>query len=313
MKWASRRHRLTAFFALVAVALYLCLFPLIVPAAEVLSTASISTEKIRYVDYADRTAIPVFGMRWDLEGPCVDGRLLPKAPAEVVYGRTGTGPLEIEIMPGAGGKEGDDILAVYLPRGEGTSKDIRTRIYLQWDNACAKTPSSQARRHPGEESPPPLPVSGSISIGQEPTMSMAAGLPKPQLLLSGRLSVSARALGYFSPRTLYPVKDVILPVGSRLEAGDGFAASGGSPRWWGVAMTDAGKPGLSVEVSTEASRFLLFHPGPRNREADIIHVSRLTQLGEDPGLQRLNFALMFVIVSVVAFFVAGWMDRHKED
>jgi hypothetical protein len=126
--------------------------------------------------------------------------------------------------------------------------------------------------------------------------------------------VSARALE-IPPRflglraTLYPVTVLDLPVGSRLETyapqkespppddqqekdGAGFVAN-----WWGAVYVDSEKPALDVELATDTPKLALYRPNLG--EPDIIEVTRLNQLFEDPNLIKA-FKMLAALGTLIA-------------
>ena len=178
--------------------------------------------------------------------------------------------------------------------------------------------------------PPPLQIWGKARVGSE-FKAIRSPDPDPTLLLSGQITVSARAVE-FPPRflglraTLYPVTVLDLPVGSRLET---YASQQGSPpsgdkrekdgadfvaNWWGTAYVDIEKPALDVELATDTPKLALYRPNLR--EPDIIEVTHLNQVFEDPNLIKV-YKMLATLGTLVAL---GWwfqdafsFTRRKEN
>lgn len=304
------------------------------PSAEVLTAASIQTEKISFEDVFEKSAFPVYGMRASvsdatspalaaLDRQCVDGLFHPTRFARVTYGRVGQGPLEIDVARGSvASTETTPVLGAYEARNGDRPLKIVAPIYFEWDKKCAEDhAASGGLATQNETFPPPLPVWGTISVGGEFQPITTPGLPPPRLLLSGDIRVSAHSihisdkLGFVDKPTIYTVTSLHLPVGSRLVAApedDGKA--GNATNWWGVVYVDSSKPALSAEVATNASKLLTYHANLS--KPDLIQVATLTQLTNDPQIIRLHFCM----VVVISFFgILGWFaeklyrSREKKD
>lgn len=284
----------------------------VLPEPDVLSIADVLTERISYEDPTERSAFPVYGMRASLpsepalDGQCVDGLFKPLRYARVTYERVGEGGLEIEVEPGHT-PPGDQqpLLGIFQTAKDGTPIKVTGSAYFGWDSDCvAAYAEARGRARSDEIRPPPLPIWGIVSIGSEYQAINAPGLPRARLLLSGQLRVSARSLrlpGY-REQVLYPVTNVDLPVGSRLEAEPLTSTPGAYVTWWGTAYVDSQKPSLVVEVATDAKELLIYHP--IRSEPDVIKVATLTQLMNDPHIAR---ASSFVAIFAACAAAVSWL------
>jgi hypothetical protein len=261
--------------------------------ADVLSTAEIHTEYVSFdVIDSKKAAFHLKGVRvaeLGQPGSCEAGLFTAGLRTKVTYGRVGDGLIEITVTP----PPGVTAAAVgLLDRGDGKPSERYTKpIVMEQDSSClepdAKTPALR------------LPIWGQAQIGQEFRPAAGAGPPEPSLLIDGKLDVSAHA---FLTRSLYEVRTVTLPVASRLETSDGKAI------WWGVAYVDPLRTALIAAVATEAPVLALYRP--YRTEADIISVSTLTQLTDDPTLVRIHILLLVLAVLVA---IAEWAAKHWYD
>jgi hypothetical protein len=271
---------------------------------ELLSTASILTEQIR-LDVIDgaKTAFPIFGMKLSSpgspsDGKCAEGLLTPSSQSTVIYGRAGSGPLEIELRrttpPAAGGSP----IVGRLEPSSGAPVQLIAPVYLEADPATCLTGA-----------PTELPVWGQLSVGQEFRPIAHSGPRDPTMLLSGALRVMART-ALFSPR-LYHIEDMVLPVGSRLEAKH-EAGRNESWNWWGAAYIDPNRPALVLEVATDARSLVVYRPN--RSDADVIEVSALEQLFSDPNIVWLQIVVGSIVVLVqFAGFLASFQHRAETD
>ncbi len=304
----SRRHMqhlvLIAVFAVPTVGLVGWVLNAVNSRVQSLSQVSALSERVEFeVTQPRLAAVPVRQMRIAtgdpaLDGKCIDGLILPVLKANVVYGRVGYGPLSIRIVPPDAGQQ-SAIAGEYEPDGDGRTLALKGSTYIETDESCAQgSARKQPPANPLSSMLLPLPIWGKARVGSE-FKGMKSPDPDPTLLLSGQITVSARALE-IPPRflglraTLYPVTVLDLPVGSRLEA---YAPQQVSPppddkqekdgadfvaNWWGAAYVDREKPALSVELATDTPKLALYRPNLG--EPDIIEVTRLNQLFEDPSL-----------------------------
>jgi hypothetical protein len=301
------------------------------------SQISALTERIEFTVTQPRlAAIPARQMRIGtnepaLDGKCIDGLVIPALHAKVVYGRVGYGPLSIRIVPPDDSPR-NAATGEFDPSDEGRSVALSGDTYIETDRSCAENSlQKQAIADPSLDIPLPLPIWGIARVGSE-FKGVESSSPDPRLLLSGQMKVSARAVEFphgilGMHATLYPVAELDLPVGSRLEAYDveshklplkGAPSADGAefvPNWWGTAYVDSEKPGLNVELATDTPKLALFHPN--QHEPDIIEVSRLNQIFEDPNLIKV-YKLLGVLTLAAAF--SNWLlkaiqtvERETED
>jgi hypothetical protein len=283
------------------------------------SQVSALTERVEFeVTQPGLAAVPVRQMRIAtgdraLDGRCIDGLILPVLKANVIYGRVGYGPLSIRIVPPDTGPQ-SAISAEYEPDSHSGALALKGSTYIETDESCAQgSARKQPPANPLSSVPMPLPIWGKARVGSE-FKGMKSPDPDPTLLLSGQITVSARALE-IPPRflglraTLYPVTVLDLPVGSRLETyapqkespppddqqekdGAGFVAN-----WWGAVYVDSEKPALDVELATDTPKLALYRPNLG--EPDIIEVTRLNQLFEDPNLIKA-FKMLAALGTLIA-------------
>lgn len=297
--WLPKEVSLAILGAALLTFLYTTVYLAVVDEPEVVSVISAQTERVRFIDPTGQGTITIYGMKSTWTEDCIDGLIVLHPQAMASYGRVGDDRVYIDIEPRHVRQVAGQppLLATYRPRS-GEPRQLVESSSLRWDTSCAQV---HAARFPGEASLPPLPVFGSVQLGAEHKPQFEPGLPPARLLLSGKLTVSARSIGRLRPSTIYPVTDVVLPVGARLEAGAGFES--GKTRWWGVAYIDPQKPALSVELATSAPSFRLFYPG--RPAADVISVSSLSQFKDDPEIVTANFFLvgLAAIIGIVLWFV----------
>ncbi len=285
-------------FLLLFVVLYL---PILIWArfcpADVLSVARIDTELISF-DVVDvqKAAFHVSGMKVGERGSdkasCAAGLFRPGLGTKITYGRVGKGPIEIRVTPAA---RASGAATGLLDLGDGKPWLRYTgSLVLQEDDTCPRDElGARAIR---------LPIWGHAQIGHEFRPAAGTGRPEPSLLIDGKLDVSAHA---FLTHSLYQVRSVTLPVASRLETGgDGGAI------WWGIASIDPDKVALVVDVATVAPELALYRPYSYRTKPDIISVSALTQLTDDPTLIRIHIVL--AILAALAL-VSGWIGKHSHD
>jgi hypothetical protein len=272
---------------------YVLVVFLVLPDADVLSTAEIHTEYVSF-DVIDsrKAAFHLKGVRVSelgRPGSCETGLLTPGLHTTVTYGRVGDGPVEVTITP----PPGTPVAAVgLLDREDGrpTERYIKA-IAMEQDHSCLKRDEGVPAMR--------LPVWGQVRIGREFQPAAGAAPPEPSLLIDGKLDVSAHAVW---TRSLYEVRTVTLPVAARLQSSDGKAI------WWGVAYVDPQKTALIAALATEAPMLALYRP--YRTGAEIISVSTLTQLTDDPTVIRFH-----IIILVVALLVATaeWAAKHWHD
>jgi hypothetical protein len=290
--------------SLPTIVLVFFVFDTISSRVQSVSQVSALTERLEFAVAQPRlAAIPVRQMRIAtgepaLDGKCINGLILPVLNATVVYGRVGYGPLSIQIVP-QDADQPNTIAGDFEPDDNSKTLALKGSTYIQTDASCVPGPA-QKRESPALHSdiPLPLPIWGKARIGSE-FKGIKSSDPDPTLLLSGQITVSARAVeflpGFLDLRpTLYPVTVLSLPVGSRLEAytppqtnkppldeqkkdGAEFVAN-----WWGMAYLDREKPALNVELATDAPKLALYRPN--RHDPEIIEITRLNQLFEDPNL-----------------------------
>jgi hypothetical protein len=313
---------LAAVFVLgfVLLAVLVLVFQLLSARVQTISQISALTERVEFVvAQPGLAAIPVRQMRIAtgepaLDGRCTEGLILPAFHANVIYGRVGYGPLSIRIVP-PDAPSGNPSAGNFQPTAGGRTFALPGGAYLETDSACGQGSSKEqvSARLP-QDIPLPMPIWGRAKIGPEYT-GVESSNPEPRLLLSGQMKVSAKAVeiapGFLDLRaTLYPVTVLDLPVGSRLEtypsqpkspptAGkpdkDGAPSE---PNWWGTAYADSQKPALNLELATDTPKLALYRPN--GHEPDVVEVSRMNQIFEDPNLIKLYKLLgAFAIAAAV--------------
>ena len=135
-------------------------------------------------------------------GSCEAGLFTPGLRTKVTYGRLGDGVVEITVTPPP---DATTAAVGLLDRLDGRPLERYTKpIVMEQDSSCQKPDGeAQAMR---------LPIWGNAQIGREFRPAAGAGPPEPSLLIDGKLDVSAHA---FLTRSLYDVRTVTLPVGSK--------------------------------------------------------------------------------------------------
>jgi hypothetical protein len=280
---------------------------------DVLSTAEIHTEYVGFtVVDRDRAAFQIdkmhltpLGSNESTEANCVSGLFTPNPGTEIAYSRIGEGPVEITISPGFGAT-GDDVGQLYSD-DQATPRRYSGPIIMQQRNLCLHKDTDA--KHPVVR----LPIWGYARIGREFKPARGAE-PDPGLLIDGKLDVSAHAVW---TGALYEVRSVTLPVASRLQAARaGQRDSDAKPIWWGLASVDSLKTGLLVNVATVAPRLELYRPN--QTDAEVISVTSLVQLTDDPVLLRLQIlvAVLFWLIgrsSELGNWLAELIERWKRE
>lgn len=298
------------------------------------SQVSAITERVEFeVTQPRLAALPVRRMRIAtsdpaLDGKCINGLILPVLKANVVYGRIGYGPLSIRIVPPDASLQGA-IAGEFEPDSGGKSLPLKGSTYMETDESCAEGPG---KKEPASNPPSSnaLPIWGKARVGSE-FKGMSGPDPDPTLLLSGQITVSARTVAVLSGflgfrATIYPVTVLDLPVASRLEA---YNPPPKSPpagdqqendeteivaNWWGTAYVDSEKPALSVELATDTAQLALYRPNLS--EPDVIEVSSLNQIFDDPNLIMVYKATGVVMILVALckwVFIEAIEDNSHTD
>jgi len=266
-------------YTLVAIGLFLyVIWVRALPMPLVLSSVDAVVGRVQFVVTGrDLGAIPVGGMRataGGLGGRCVAGLLVPDVGAEVGYERQADGSLSVLLI--RGGARFEFVDAQPAVRQSGGTEFIA-------DRRCGE--DLQPRR---------LPIWGRLRLGTEMRPSTGLGEAQSGMLLEGKLLVQARALtgwlSAFGPPTVYAAAEVVLPVGSRVEARhfDGRDAT-----WWGSVEPHKDRPALTVQAATETRELALFRP--LRPDADIVTVSTLTQVFTDPNIVRVQIFVGVVL------------------
>lgn len=284
---------------------------------ELISVASVLTERVDVaISDGAKAAFPIDGMRIATENPaingqCVQGLLTPAAKTTVSYGRVGEGSLEIKIFSTQGLSEPSNGIIGTLLLANGDSLLLTRRAYLATTFDCPGLATTQ------------LPIWGQVSIGVEFQPIAHGGEREPTMLLNGHLLVMARSvmdallsnphlsektrnfLGRFFAPKLYPVADLTLPVGSRLE--EGKRQQVGEPsNWWGTAYVDRQRPALVVEVASDARQLAVYRPN--TSDVDYIRISGFEQLFSDPNLVWVQIVLgSMLLLGQLAGFLASWI------
>ncbi|WID99672.1 hypothetical protein QO058_30185 (plasmid) [Bosea vestrisii] len=258
------------------------------PTPVTLSTITALAERVEFLVTDRRLAtIPITGMRSTIEsadkdGACLTGTFVPDIGAVIAYERPVVGEVVISLVSGSAS----------LPAHE---RRLTGPLDLIADEKCSKRADPEVAckttpQHPAC-SPIRLPIWGRVRLGQEPRPVSASG-QSSGLLLEGQLKVQARSLTQLwgikiGDSGVYPISDMSLPVGARIEAAD---FEDRASFWWGTAYIDPQKVALQVQLATEATGLRVFRPGPER--PDIITVSGFTQAIADPNIVRLQIALL---------------------
>lgn len=246
---------------------------------------------------------------WD--GECAEtafgaaAAIEPQLGVEVVYATfarlDGSTTLVIELL--APDLESETAVI----RGVDGSESVRDDLVLRTDASCASPAAGR------------LPIWGPGEIGGPPTFR--ADGPSPTLI-SGSLEMYGRAvttgidpIGWFASllrdapegragapersddRALYAslASAVEIPPGSRVST----LVDGADPALQalrGFARLDDGL--LVVNVSTESPEVLFFPPGAAGDRPDRVTMSLLSQIGNDPNIQRAYQLLIFFAVAL---------------
>jgi hypothetical protein len=258
--------------------------------------------------------------RNSLNGTCVEGLITPALRTKVVYGRVGYGPLSIELLPPARAVNQNVITGVFAPSHDDKDMNLTGRTYLEAEEECDRSGVSSSNGAPvdlRQRLPAPLPIWGLASIGAEFTGAQGPTLV-PQLLLSGKLTLSANTVPlWIVPPTLYPVTEIDLTVGSRVEAYSAPSSptesdsTTGDPtqevNWWGTVYVDDEKPALTVAVATNVPRLALYRPN-RHRP-DVIEATVLTQIFNDPHL--INLYKLLGVMAGSGALISWWFELQK--
>jgi hypothetical protein len=269
------------------------------PAPETLVVLSGRTEKLTMrVMNPSEAAIDIGGMRLTAldfggpaETPCITGTLLPSAGALVTYRRAGRdGPI-IEIN--------DPQSAGLLASADGNHK-LPPSISLTADAGCDGAPPTR------------LPVWGAIDVGDNLRAIGRSGIDNRSfVLLSGKLNVYARSVrGLWLPQSLYFVRSVELPVGSRITTGP--LDSNRSEPAWGLLSIDR-KDGFELSLSTQTHDLTVYVPGS-DAEPDRIDVTDFVQIFEDPSLVAIQImiAVFMGVLTFSSFMIEIFSPLDKE-
>lgn len=263
------------------------------PAPDAIATVSAEVERIEFTVHDPRLAsFPVGGMRIVHQeahpgarlaaGECISGLLRPDLGAIVAYELAGRAPLTVSIEQGG---------AVHEPPAGGAATRVSAPFVLE-------EASKQCGAEHGE-APHRLPIRGDLRIGVE-MRPAARGRVTPGLLLEGKLRVQVRALHTLhvgrQPSTLYSGPEIELAAGARVQADAGRRPQ----TWFGTALVPDDAASLRVLASTEAPNLLVFRPG--RTDPDVIRITALTQVFEDPNVVRLQM-LVLGVIAIIALFV----------
>jgi hypothetical protein len=281
---------------------------------QVLSTISAVTERVTFEVIAPAMAsFPIRGMRISApssgldDRTCRDGLFRPARGVKVTYGRIGRGPLEIEVAPQRpiSGSNPQSSVGTFEPGDGSAPVRITELIYFESDGSCtSKNGNTEATPNW-----PPLPIWGRASIGSE-FHPLDSPEQHPTLLLSGTLKISGRAIEILPSvlhfdASLYRVGELELPVGSRLETFPGLHTRMlDAANWWGVAYGDPEKPALDLQIATDTPKLALYRPDRSG--ADVIELTTITQIFDDPNLIKL-YKIVALMGGVVVF--SGWVSK----
>jgi len=142
---AEHKHRLFAFFMLgvLFTAFLFLFFHTISSRMQSVSQVSALTEKVEFqVTQPGLAAIPLRQMRLatsdqSLDGKCIEGLIVPALGANVIYGRTGYGPLSIQILPPKTDPQ-STIAGKFEPSDNSRALALNGNIYIESDPACSQ-------------------------------------------------------------------------------------------------------------------------------------------------------------------------------
>ncbi|MEL6978332.1 MAG: hypothetical protein AAGM38_06610 [Pseudomonadota bacterium] len=272
------------------------------------------SEKARFtVASAQQSSFMLGGFRIfgedDYDGQCVgqalgpNWALEPQLGVEMTYTILRDGRLLVELRGFEDGRE-SAILRGVGANGRTVTRSAKYDLVLRDDEACGPL---QARR---------LPIWGPGEIGGEPIFR---GDGPTATLLSGSLDMYGRATPYvFDPlswiglggeetrrllaeddRSIYPSLSNAfqIPPGSRVSTLLGDADPSLRALRGFVIQEDFA---FQVEASTESPEVYFFPPGAGKRP-DRVKMSLLSQIGNDPNLQRIfQIIVWFVVVLPIA-------------
>ncbi len=270
----------------------------------VLSVAEIHTEYVAF-DVIDsrKAAFNVSGMKIATLGTdsnnCARGLFTPSMGATVEYGRVGKGPLEITVSPQKQGMAA----GVLDPEGGLPSKSYTEPVVMETAPSCPVAADSAAMSR--------LPIWGRARIGREFVPATGTEAIEPSLLIDGKIDVSGHAVLL---DTLFPVRNVILPVGSRLEiAPPASGQRGDEAIWWGAASVDPDKPALTLNIASEAQVLKIYRP--YRTDPETVTVSVMNQLSDDPVLSRIAFMILALqtFAALAAFLAKHAHDRARQN
>jgi hypothetical protein len=297
------------------------------------SQISALTERVSFkVTQPNLASIPVRCFRMatmnsNPNGECLDGVIRPNINVDVRYGRVGYGSLSITLVPNTDDK--DAILASYEPENGGQVIALQGTTYLELDERCGGDSSGYSSPNSDASSMlPALPIWGKVSLGSEFT-GISSSNPQPRLLLEGKIDVSARSIEFLPSilnlrSTLYPITSLDLPVASRLETfpeirnqlpthnRNAENKSSMIANWWGIAYIEQGKPAIRVEIATDTQKLALYRPN--RHEADVIEVTILNQVFEDPNLIKLYkiFVVLFGVSVISKWASKAFRTKKRE-
>lgn len=260
-------------------------------------------------DFDGACAAEAFGRGWALE---------PQLGATVEYTVLRDKRLLIELTAPAEGAEAA-ILRGPGPNRRPQVRSIQDDLVLRDDPEC------------GERSAYRLPIWGPGEIGGEPTFRGDGPAPT---LLSGAVQMHGRASTHqFDPlqligladsdaarmlaaedQTIYPSPGMFeIPPGSRVSTllGD---ADPSLKALRGFAIQEDGARSLRVDASTEAPEVFFYPPGA-GKKADRMRMSLLSQIANDPNLNRMvQIIVWFVVVLPIALeLIRPIFARDGED
>ncbi len=315
-KLSELRHRtrLQIIFVLTVLFLVFLLFEFFYRQSRATSHLSAQSElvEIRVTD-PETAGVGLQQMRLHTRGatgaPCVTGVLLPWPGTRLRFEKGGFGPVQVELLlpeaPGQAAQVGT------LRSPDQTEMDLPDRVLLQRDPTCPADASDPVL-HPGTATL--WPVSGDITIGSVRNKMDARGNASPALMIAGKLHVFTKAKNVPGMSTsFYTLADFDLPVGSSIAAAPTtgriqwlFGHQQPSVSWHGVVFNDDTKPGLSVELETDAIKVHVDEPGEEQLD---LEVSAASQMFYDPNL----LLLYKLFSSIVIFFaVLEWLDGNQK-
>jgi hypothetical protein len=274
-----------------------------IPPARVFTVLSARSEFVRFLvinpEFATLriTSMKALGPA-ALSANCIDGVVSPTIGARIEYRRGDTGYFRITIDPPRSGGPG----FTFREKGAQPATFSQSVIFVESDTCGGNEPSR-------------LPIWGPTQFGDYLRPPPNDGTIVPWALISGKVSVYARAhdrlIGLSFPPSIYLVTAFDLPPGSVLPAAN-QDDEGTDGSWTGTARADKEGAGFTVYAESEARSIVLRAAGTAVGPHDpgqLIDLGHYAQFLTDPNIIQIQFLCgAFLILINVFGRIMGFID-----